>query len=140
MNPTQCRLPLTSRTRDGTTGASLLRPVCDSRARPRPHAASPRRQYFVWWGTANGTLFDRSPSLLVGVMPAFVLSLRLMGHSIEQLHLSDDATHLYIRTNRSGGDRSSAGDSTGASDGGATAVEAAPVAVARLSVPGSRYF
>ena len=89
-------------------------------------------QYFFWWGMGNGTLFEDSPQLAVGVMPPLVLSLRLMGHTIEQLHLSEDATHLHIRTNRSGdgtGPGASASASAGAAEGGA---DAAPVHRSRV--------
>ena len=58
-------------------------------------------QYFNSWSCCgNGTVFPGSPSVPIGVTAPLVLSLALAGHRIEHIRLSDDATHLHLRTDR----------------------------------------
>ena len=58
-------------------------------------------QYFNAWSCCgNGTVFPGSPSVPIGVTAPLVLSLALAGHRIEHIRLSDDATHLQLRTDR----------------------------------------
>ena len=53
-----------------------------------------------WPCCGNGTLFPGSPKLSAGLAGPLVLSLALMGHRVEHLLLSGDATHLQLRTDR----------------------------------------
>ena len=58
-------------------------------------------QYLSWWTCCNtSSVFPGSPTLSIGVTAPLVLSLALAGHRIEHLHLSGDATHLQLRTDR----------------------------------------
>ena len=59
------------------------------------------RNYFTFWSCCgNGTVFPGSPDVPIGVTAPLVLSLALAGHRIEHIRLSDDATHLQLRTDR----------------------------------------
>ena len=60
-------------------------------------------QYLSHWsccGKTNETVFPGSPGLPIGLTAPLVLSLALAGHRIEHIRLSDDATHLQLRTDR----------------------------------------
>jgi hypothetical protein len=48
----------------------------------------------------NSTALPGSPPLSIGVAAPLVLSLALNGHRIEHMHMSKDATHLQILTDR----------------------------------------